>query len=95
METLSSIGVMFFIPLFAGIGATIIGASGAIGGDGLNSIKIPFELAMVAYVGIMCYISSMFKPSNDTEHHAFSAIRGIAFGSALIRASTFLMSYVV
>ena len=61
MNTLSSFGISFFVPLFGGIGSSIISGSGAILGMAATPQVVPFQTVILIYIAIMSYIMCSFK----------------------------------
>ncbi len=93
MNTLSQLGVNFFVPLFGGIGASIMSSSTSILGS-LHPPTIQFELLIVLYSGMMSFVMSIFG-SGSAADNAGSALRSAVIAGGIIKASAALMAYAI
>ena len=93
MNTLSKLGVNFFVPVFGGIGASIMFGSTSILGS-LHPPTTQFELLIVLYSGMMSFVTSMFGPGSFADN-AGGAIRAAVIAGGIIKASAALMAYAI
>lgn len=93
MDTLSVFGVSFFVPLFGGIGASIISGSGAILGTSSFSTST-FEMIIVAYIAVMSYIMHIFR-SGKAYESLFSSFQTTVMAAGIIRLSAAFMAYAI
>ena len=94
MNTLSSFGISFFVPLFGGIGSSIISSSGAILGANATPQVIPFQAVIVIYIAIMSYMMYAFKPASG-ETPLFRSFQATIIGAGIIKASAAFMAYAI
>lgn len=87
MDALSGLGLSIFVPMFGGIGASIISASGSIIGSGAYAAVLPFEAVIVIYVAVMSYTASAF---GGASRGAASALQSAITGAAIIRIAAAL-----
>ncbi len=95
MDVLSRIGIAFFVPLFGGIGASIIGASGSIMGSNMSLLKQSFEATLVIYITVMSYVMNSFRPSGRPGNAIIGSIQSAAIGSAIMRLSSSIITYAI
>lgn len=93
MNTLSKLGVNFFVPVFGGIGASIMSGSTAILGS-LHPPTTQFELLMVLYVGMMSFVMSMFD-SGRFKDDINGSFRAAIIAGGIIKTSAALMAYAI
>jgi hypothetical protein len=93
MNTLSSFGVSFFVPMFGGIGSSIISGSGAILGTASVPV-IPFQTVIVIYVAIMSYVMCAFKPGNG-QSPLLRSFQATIMGAGIIKVSAAFMAYAI
>jgi len=94
MNTLSSFGVSFFVPLFGGIGSSIMGSSGVMLGTSSMPQVIPFQAVVVIYIAIMSYIMNAFKPVSG-QTPLFGSFQAAIIGAGIIKASSAFMAYAI
>ncbi len=95
MDMLSGIGVAFFVPLFGGIGASIIGASGSITGMNAAALEHSFEVILVVYIAVMSYVRSSFSAYAVPGNPIIGSIRAAAIGTAIIGVSSSIINYAI
>ena len=93
MNALSKLGVNFFVPVFGGIGASIMSGSTSILGS-LHPPTTQFELLIVLYSGMMSFVMSMFG-SGSVADNVGSALRAAVIAGGIIKASEALMAYAI
>ncbi len=94
MNTLSSFGISFFVPLFGGIGSSIISGSGAILGTAATPQVVPFQTVILIYIAIMSYIMCSFKPTSG-QTPLFKSFQTTIIGAGIIKASAAFMAYAI
>ena len=94
MDTLSSFGISFFVPLFGGIGSSIMSNSSSILGPNTNLGTAPFQAIVLAYIAIMSYIMGSFKMKNG-RMALFDSFQTVLIGAGIIKASAALMAYAI
>ena len=95
MDVLSKVGISFFVPLFGGIGASIIGASGAILNSDVVLVKNSFEMLIVIYVAVMSYVTVHFRPFGRQGNAIIGSIQAAAIGAAIIVMSSSIITYAI
>lgn len=94
MNSISSIGVFLFVPVFGGIGASIIGASGAIAGPLAAGTAFPFEAVVVFYLAVMGYVMQLFRKDREISP-AIGSIQAAIIGAAIIRSVSTVVAYAI
>ncbi len=94
MDILSSFGVSFFVPLFGGICASIIGASGTISGLSTAMATKSFEIVVIVYVALMSYIMGLFK-EEPGDNPLFRSFQATIIGAAIMRVASAFMIYAI
>ena len=94
MNGLSSLGISFFVPLFGGIGSSIINSSSSILGAGQSTETIAFQVVIVAYIAIMSYIMEAFKRGN-AQSALFKSFQAAIIGAGIIKTSAAFMAYAI
>ncbi len=94
MNSLSSLGISFFVPLFGGIGSSIISSSGSILGAGQSAETTAFQVVIVAYIAIMSYIMEAFK-SGGSRSPLFKSFQAAIISAGIIKASAAFMAYAI
>ena len=94
MDTLSILGISFFVPLFGGIGTSIIAASGSIIGASTSVIAKSFQVILLIYIALMSYIMALFKESGKNDP-AISAFQGVLIGAAIMKTAANFMIYAI
>ncbi len=95
MDVLSRMGIAFFVPLFGGIGASIIGASGSIAGSNVALLKQSFEIVLIIYIAVMSYVMNSFRPSGRPGDAIVGSVQSAAIGSAIMRLSSSIITYAI
>ncbi|MCL4365184.1 MAG: hypothetical protein M1569_02965 [Candidatus Marsarchaeota archaeon] len=95
MDVISKVGIAFFVPLFGGIGASIIGASGAILNSDVALMKSSFEMLIVIYVAVMSYVTIRFRPFGRQGNAIIGSIQAAAIGAAIIVMSSSIITYAI
>lgn len=93
MDTLSIFGIYFFVPVFGGIGASIMSGSMDILGA-VHSPVVQFEALMVLYASIMAFIMSLFR-SEKFAQSAFDSLKAAIIAGGIIKASAALVAYAI
>ena len=93
MNTLSKFGVCVFVPLFGGIGASILSGSTAILGS-LHSPTAQFEFLIAFYTGVMSFVMSLFG-SGGLIDNINGSFRATIIAGGIIKASSVLIAYAI
>ncbi len=94
MDTLSAFGISFFVPLFGGIGSSIIGASGSIIGASTAELAKSLQVILLVYIALMSYVMGIFRNSGRNEA-AFKSFQNVIIGAAIIRTVANFMVYAI
>lgn len=94
MNTLSILGVSFFVPLFGGIGSSIISSSGILLGTASTPQVIPFQAVVVIYIAVMSYTMYAFDREKG-KSALFNSFQTTVIGAGIIKASAALMAYAI
>ena len=94
MDTLSTFGISFFVPLFGGIGSSIIGASGSIIGASTSELAKSLQIILLVYIALMSYVMGIFRSSGAGEA-AFKSLQNAIIGAAIIRTVANFMVYAI
>lgn len=94
MDSLSYIGVAFFVPLFGGICESIIVASGAMSAASLYSAARFFGIIVTAYIALMSYVMNAFR-IEDRGSAFVNALQVTIIGTAVMRMASGLISYAI
>lgn len=83
MELLAFVGVVFFVPLFGGISASIIGSLIAIGSGGTSVGG--FMLVILTYVTlVLCITTSLSKPEAGMLDKAYAIMPALLLSSSIL-----------
>ena len=83
MELLAYVGVVFFVPLFGGISASIMGSLTTMGGGGVQAGG--FMLIILIYVTfILCITSSLAKPEAGMLEKAYAIAPALLISSSIL-----------
>lgn len=95
MDTLSRIGIIFFVPIFGGIASSIIGASGMILSSEVSTLKRSFQLIIIIYIALMSYIMNSFGMNGKSKNAALNALQTTIIGASIIRLSSSIITYAI
>jgi hypothetical protein len=94
MDSLSTLGMAFFVPLFGGIGTSIIAASGSIIGSSTASLARSFQIIILLYITLMSYVMALFRECGRNEP-ALRAFQVALMGAAIMRTAAGFMIYAI
>jgi hypothetical protein len=95
MQGLSTIGLVFFVPMFGGIGTAIIGSSGMITGMAMHGVESSFQIVILAYITVMSYVVHALRSGNNAAECIAGAAGYAIMGAAVMRLSLSLVSYAI